>query len=95
MLIDAIVEKYCTPDRKMCQEVDGCGAILPAANISGFYAQWHAEKSQSIWKALVCLQNIFTGDGIGMYNYPRGSTERKFSPLVAQTACQDFTSIFA
>ena len=50
---------------------------------------------KSIWKALVCLQNIFTGDGIGMYNYPRGSTERKFSPLVAQTACQDFTSIFA
>ena len=30
----------------MCKEVDGCGAILPAANISGFYAKWHAEKSQ-------------------------------------------------
>ena len=59
------------------------------------HTQWHAENHKSIWKALVCLENIFTGDSIGMYNYQRGSTERKFSPLVAQRVCQDFTSIFA
>ena len=59
------------------------------------HAQWHAENHKSIWKALMCLENIFTGDSIGMCNYPSGSTGRNFSPLVAQRACQDFTSIFA
>lgn len=55
LLIDAIVEKYCKFWIERCMVLDGCGVILPAANICAFivHAQWHVEKSQKHMKVFV------------------------------------------
>lgn len=98
LLIDAIVEKYCTSDRKMCKEVDGCGAILPAANISGFYSNTHSGmlKNHKAYGKLQCVYKIYLLEmAQECIIIQEGALKGKFSPLVAQTACQDFNSIFA
>ena len=40
------------------------------------------------------LENIFTENSTGMYNFPKGSAKRSLFPLVAQRRCEEFVSIF-
>lgn len=57
-------------------------------------AQWHVKNHKNIWKSVLCLENIFTENSIGMHNFPKGSTKRRLFPLVAQKRFQGFISIF-
>lgn len=55
--------------------------------------QRHVKNHKNIWKSLLCLENMFTENSIGTYNFSKGSTKRRLFPLVAQRRLQAFISI--